>query len=145
VIKASSGLSDEEIEKMVSDAEAHKAEDAKFHELVTARNTADSMIHATRKGLEEVGDKIDDADKEKIEAAIKDLEEAMKGEDKDDIEAKTKALTDASGKMAEKLYAEQGGDAGAAAGAADAGAEQAASGGADDVVDAEFEEVDDKK
>lgn len=145
VIKASSGLSDDEIEKMVQDAEAHKAEDEKFHELVTARNTADTMIHATRKGLEEVGDQIDASEKEAIENAIKDLEEAMKGDDKDDIEAKTKALTDASGKMAEKLYAEKGG----AEGAAEAGAEQAADAGGDaggdDVVDAEFEEVDDKK
>jgi molecular chaperone DnaK len=146
VIKASSGLSDEEVEKMVKDAEAHKAEDAKFHELVTARNHADTMIHATRKGLEEVGDKIDDAEKEKIRSAIKDLEEAMKGDDKDDIEAKTKVLTDASGKMAEKLYADKGGDAGAAAGGAGAaGSEGSSNAGADDVVDAEFEEVDDKK
>jgi molecular chaperone DnaK len=145
VIKASSGLSDEEVEKMVQDAEAHKAEDAKFHELVTARNTADSMIHATRKGLEDIGDKIEDSEKEAIENAIKDLEEAMKGDDKDDIEAKTKALTDASGKMAEKLYAEQQGAEGAAEGAAEAGAEQASDAGGDDVVDAEFEEVDDKK
>ena len=144
VIKASSGLSDDEIEKMVQDAEAHKAEDAKFHELVNARNTADSMIHATRKGLEEIGDKIDDAEKEQIEAAIKDLEEVMKGDDKDEIEAKTKALTDASGKMAEKLYAEKGGDA-AAEGGAEQTADAGGDAGGDDVVDAEFEEVDDKK
>ncbi len=143
VIKASSGLSDEEVEQMVQDAEAHKAEDAKFHELVNARNHADSMIHATRKGLEDIGDKIDAAEKEQIEAAIKELEEAMKGDDKDDIEAKTKVLTDASGKMAEKLYAEKQGAEGAAA--ADAGAEGGSDAGGDDVVDAEFEEVDDKK
>ena len=143
VIKASSGLSDEEIANMVQDAEAHKAEDAKFHELVNARNQADSMIHATRKGLEDIGDKIDDAEKESIEAAIKDLEEAMKGDDKDDIEAKTKVLTDASGKMAEKLYAEKQGAEGDAA--ADAAAEGGSDAGGDDVVDAEFEEVDDKK
>jgi molecular chaperone DnaK len=141
IIKASSGLSDEEVEKMVKDAEAHKAEDAKFHELVTARNQADTMIHATRKGLEEIGDKIDAAEKEQIESAIKDLDVAMKGDDKDDIEAKTKALTDASGKMAEKLYAEKSG--GAESG--EAGAEAASDAGGDDVVDAEFEEVDDKK
>jgi molecular chaperone DnaK len=145
VIKASSGLSEEEIENMVKDAEAHKAEDAKFHELVTVRNHADTMIHATRKGLEEVGDKIDAAEKEQIQSAIKDLEEAMKGDDKEAIEVKTKALTDASGKMAEKLYAEKGGDGAAAAGDAGASGEGAAGAGADDVVDAEFEEVDDKK
>jgi molecular chaperone DnaK len=146
VIKASSGLSDEEIEKMVQDAEAHADEDKKFHELVTARNQADTMIHATRKSMEELGDKLEAEEKEKIEAAIKELEEAMKGDDKDAIEAKTKALTDASGKMAEKLYA-QNQEQGAAGAEAGAGGEQQAGGGAaaDDVVDAEFEEVDDNK
>ncbi len=143
VIKASSGLSDEEVEKMVKDAEAHADEDKKFHELVSARNTADSMIHATKKSLEEIGDEIDAAEKEQIEAAVKDLEEAMKGDNKDDIEAKTKALTDASGKMAEKLYAKKGAQQDGAEGAADAGTDKTAP--ADDVVDAEFEEVDDKK
>jgi molecular chaperone DnaK len=145
VIKASSGLSDDEIENMVKDAEVHADEDKKFHDLVTARNQADTMIHATRKSMEELGDKLEADEKEKIEAAIKELEESMKGDDKDDIEAKTKALTDASGKMAEKLYA-QSQEQGGAEGAADAG--QAAGGGdagADDVVDAEFEEVDDSK
>ena len=142
VIKASSGLSEEEIERMVTDAEAHAEEDAKFHELVTVRNTADQMIHAVKKSMEEMGDdKLEDGEKESIEAAIKDLEEAIKGDDKDDIEAKTKALTDASGKMAERAYAEQGGAEGAPEGAADAGAQA----GDDDVVDAEFEEVDDNK
>jgi molecular chaperone DnaK len=141
VIKASSGLSDEEIEKMVSDAESHAAEDAKFHELVGARNQADNMIHATKKSMEEMGDdKLEAGEKESIEAAIAALEEAMKGEDKDDIEAKTKALVEASGKMAERAYAQQA-EAGAAEGAADAGAEANTSN--DDVVDAEFEEVKD--
>jgi molecular chaperone DnaK len=143
VIKASSGLSDEEIEKMVSDAESHAAEDAKFHELVGARNQADNMIHATKKSMEEMGDdKLEAGEKESIEAAIAALEEAMKGEDKDDIEAKTKALVEASGKMAERAYAQQA-EAGAAEGAADAGAEANTSN--DDVVDAEFEEVKDDK
>jgi len=142
VIKASSGLSDEEIEKMVKDAEAHADEDKKFHELVTVRNQADTMIHATRKSMEELGDKLEAGEKETIEAAIKELEEAMKGDDKDEIEAKTKALTEASGKMAEKLYAQNQQGAGEA-GAEGAGAEQGAAG--DDVVDAEFEEVDDNK
>ena len=142
VIKASSGLSDEEVERMVKDAEAHSAEDKKFHELVTARNQADTMVHATRKSMEELGDKLEASEKEGIEKAIAELEEAMKGDDKDAIEAKTKALTDASGKMAEKLYAQTqqegaGGGAEAASGT---------SGGAgDDVVDAEFEEVDESK
>jgi molecular chaperone DnaK len=146
VIKASSGLSDEDIEKMVNDAEAHAAEDAKFHELVDARNQADNMIHATKKSMEEMGDdKLEAGEKEAIEAAIKDLEEAMKGDDKDAIEAKTKALVEASGKMAERAYAQQaeGEQAQAAEGAADTEAKA----GNDDVVDAEFEEVkdDDKK
>ena len=140
VIKASSGLSDEEVEKMVKDAEAHSAEDKKFHELVSARNQADTMVHATRKSMEELGDKLEAGEKEGIEKAMAELEEAMKGDDKDTIEAKTKALTDASAKMAEKLYA-QGQQEGAAAG----GAEAASGDAADDVVDAEFEEVDEKK
>ena len=152
IIKASSGLSDEEVEKMVKDAEAHAEDDRQFHELVTARNTGESMVHSVKKSLEEIGDDIDAAEKEAIETASAALEEALKGEDKDDIEAKTKALTDASGKMAEKLYAKNGGDAGidpasAAAAAAAAGTTGSAGAGdaGDDVVDAEFEEVDDKK
>ncbi len=149
VIKASSGLSDDEVDRMVQDAEAHKEDDKKFHELITARNTADNMIHATKKSMEELGDKLEEAEKTSIEAAIKDLEEAIKGDSKEDIEAKTKVLTDASAKMAERLYANQGDAAGTAGGAADAGA-GGAEGGAqntadDDVVDAEFEEVDDSK
>ena len=144
VIKASSGLSDEEVERMVKDAEAHAADDKKFHELVTARNTADSMLHATRKSMDELGDKLTADEKTPIEAAIKELEEAMKGEDKDLIESKTKALTDASGKMAEKLYAQNQGE-----GSGDAPdntqAESSSKTSGDDVVDAEFEEVDDNK
>lgn len=144
IIKASSGLSDSEVEQMVKDAEAHAAEDKKFHELVNVRNQADNMIHATRKSMEELGDdKLEAGEKDSIEAAIKDLEETMKNDDVADIEAKTKALTDASGKMAERLYAEKGAE-GAQPGAAgaEAGQQQEA---ADDVVDAEFEEVDDSK
>jgi molecular chaperone DnaK len=145
VIKASSGLSDDEIENMVKEAEAHKAEDQKFHDLVTARNQADAMIHSVRKSMTELGDKLEADEKSKIEDAIKELEEAMKGDDKDAIEAKTQALTEASGKMAEKLYAQAGEAGGAEAGAA--GAEAGGEAGAkEDVVDAEFEEVkDDKK
>ncbi len=144
VIKASSGLSDEEIDKMVKDAEAHAEEDKKFQQLAQARNQADNMIHAVRKSMEELGDdKLEAGEKESIEAAIKDLEEAMKGDDKEAIEAKTKTLTDASAKMAERMYAQQGaeGAAEAAAGGADSGA----GGKDDDVVDAEFEEVKDDK
>ena len=142
VIKASSGLSDDEISQMVNDAEAHADEDAKFHELVAARNQADNMIHATKKSMDEMGDeKLEDGEKESITAAITALEEAMKGDDKDDIEAKTKALVEASGKMAERAYAQQAeGDASAEA-SADAGGE--ANTNNDDVVDAEFEEVKD--
>ncbi len=147
-ITASSGLSDDEIEKMVQDAEAHAEEDKKFHELVTARNQADGMIHATKKSMEELGDdKLEAGEKEAIEAAIAELEEAVKGSDVAVIEEKTKALAEASAKMAERLYG-QGGDAAAAAAAA-AGAAGAAgaeaSSGDDDVVDAEFEEVKDDK
>jgi molecular chaperone DnaK len=145
-ITASSGLSEEEIKKMVQDAESHADEDRKFHELVQVRNQADAMIHATRKSMEEIGDdKLEAGEKEAIDKAIAELEEAMKGSDKDAIEAKTKALTEASGKMAERMYAQQGGAAsGDAAGdAGDAG--DASSKSDDDVVDAEFEEVKDGK
>ena len=103
VIKANSGLSDEEIEKMVSDAEANAEADKKFEEMVQVRNTADGLIHATRKTLEEAGDKATDDEKSAIEAAIADLEEALKGDDKDNIEAKTNALTEASSSLAQKL------------------------------------------
>ncbi|GAB4299029.1 MAG: molecular chaperone DnaK [Thiohalomonadaceae bacterium] len=140
VIKASSGLSDEEVQRMVKDAEAHAAEDKKFHELVSARNQADNLIHATKKSMGELGDKLGAGEKDSIESAIKELEEVMKGDDKEAIEAKTQALAAASGKMAERLYAQQG----AAGGEAGAG-EQSSAGGQDDVVDAEFEEVDDNK
>ncbi len=139
VIKASSGLSDEEVEKMVKDAEAHADEDRKFHELVTVRNQADALIHGTEKSLKDLGDKVEADEKEKIESAIAALQEAIKGEDKDDIEAKTTALSEVAGKLAERAYAEN-----AEAGAADEGQADDAKAG-DDVVDAEFEEVDDDK
>ncbi|MGJ8522415.1 Chaperone protein DnaK [Carnimonas sp. R-84981] len=143
-IKASGGLTDEEIDKMVQDAEAHEAEDQKFEELVQLRNQADGMIHATRKTLEEAGDKAEAGEKEKIESAISELEEALKGDDKDTIQSKLDALTEASSGLAQKLYAEQQGGAEAGAAGAEAGAESKAD---DDVVDAEYEEVkdDDKK
>ncbi|WP_428624465.1 molecular chaperone DnaK [Sedimenticola sp.] len=147
IIKASSGLSDDEVDRMIKDAEAHAEEDRKFNELVQARNQADNMIHAIKKSMEELGeDKLEAGEKDSIEAAIKDLEEAIKGDDKEAIEAKTKTLTEASAKMAERLYAQKGGDeaaAAAAAGSAEAGAQSA--GKDDDVVDAEFEEVKEDK
>ena len=147
VIKASSGLSDEEVERMVQDAEANAEEDKKFHEMVGVRNQADSMIHAVTKSLDEMGDKVEPSERAEIEAAVSDLKDALKGDSKDAIEAKTKALTDLSGKLAEKAYADAGGAEGAAAaGAAGAaGAEEAQADPVDDdVVDAEFEEVKDK-
>src|SRR5690554_1732189 len=138
VIKASSGLSEEEIEKMVRDAEANAEEDRKFEELVQARNQGDAMVHAVRKTLTEAGDKATEEEKSNIEKAIAELEEALKGDDKDEIEAKTEKLVEASGTLAQKLYAEQ-----AQAGAAQ-GADQASdAGGAEEAVDAEFEEVKD--
>ncbi len=143
-IKASSGLSDEEVEAMVRDAEAHSAEDEKFEELVQARNQADAMIHGTRKQVEEAGEALPADEKEKIEAAIKELEEAVKGDDKEAIEAKTQALMEAAQKLME--IAQQQAQAQAQQGA-EAGAEEPQEKDvAGDVVDAEFEEVkDDKK
>ncbi|MBB3232913.1 molecular chaperone DnaK [Halomonas stenophila] len=138
VIKASSGLSEEEIEQMVQDAEAHADEDKKFEELVQLRNQADGMVHAARKTLEEAGDKASDDEKQAIESAAADLEEALKGDDKDDIQAKLDTLTEASGNLAQKMYAEQGEAAQGAEAGSEAGAKQE-----DDVVDAEYEEVND--
>lgn len=143
VIKASSGLSDDEIQKMVNDAESHVEEDRKFQELVTARNTADGMIHATEKAIADLGDKVDADEKAAIESSITELREAIKGDNKEDIETKTQRLTEASGKIAEKAYAQEGAADGAAAeSTAEAGSEADKD---DDVVDAEFEEVDEKK
>ncbi|KGE79223.1 molecular chaperone DnaK [Halomonas salina] len=138
VIKASSGLSDEEIDQMVQDAEAHADEDKKFEELVQLRNQADGMIHAARKTLEEAGDKATDEEKQSIESAASELEEAVKGDDQEDIQAKLDKLTEASGNLAQKMYAEQGEAAQGADAAGEAGAKQE-----DDVVDAEYEEVND--
>jgi molecular chaperone DnaK len=146
-IKANSGLSEEEIQKMVKDAELNAAEDKKKLELVQAKNQADAMVHSVRKSLSEYGDKLDAGEKDKIEAAIKDVEEALKGDDKAEIEGKTEALMTASQKLGEKMYA----DAQAAQAAAGAGAQQAQPGESsakpadDNVVDAEFTEVKDKK
>lgn len=143
IIKASSGLSDDEVERMIRDAEAHAEEDKKFEELIAARNTGDQMLHGTKKALEDVKD-ISDDEKSAIETAIADLEAVIKGDDKEEIEAKTKALTDVASPVMERVYKAQAEAAQAEAGAA----EQAHSSKAadDDVVDADFEEVkDDKK
>ncbi len=142
VIKASGGLSDEDIDKMVQEAEAHADEDKKFEELVTARNTAEGLAHATRKTLQEAGDKASDEEKSAIEAALAEVDEAVKGDDKEAIDAAAQKLGEASNSLAQKMYAEQAAQA--------EGGEQTADGdssSADDVVDAEFEEVkdDDKK
>lgn len=139
-IQASSGLSDEEVEKMVRDAEAHAEEDKRFEELVATRNQADAMVHGTRKQIEEAGDALPAEDKEAIEAAVSELEAAIKSDKKEEIEAKTQALAEKSQKLMEIAQAkaqQQGG--------ADAGAQQSSAKQDDDVVDAEFEEVKDDK
>jgi molecular chaperone DnaK len=137
-IKAGSGLSEEEIDKMVKDAELHAEEDRQFHELVTARNSADAIVHATQSSLKELGDKISDDERKNIESAIEGVEEAMKGDDKEAIDSAVEKLSEAGQviyqKAAEQAQAE--GEAEAADGAA---------AGDDDVVDAEFEEVDEEK
>jgi len=145
VIKASSGLSDEEIENMVKDAEAHAEEDHKLRELVEARNLSENLIHASKKSMEELGDKVEEQEKKDIEAAIAEVEEAIKGNDKDLIEEKTKKLTEIAGKLAERAYQQASEQEQQAQ--PEAGAEQADAGSDDDsnVVDAEFEEVDDEK
>lgn len=142
IIKASSGLSDEEIDKMVKDAEANAEEDKKFQELVTARNNADNLIHATRKALEDSEVEVSDDEKSGIEAALSELEEAVKGNDKAVIEEKVNALTQVSSKVFERMYAKQAEQQ--AEGEAEASSETSQSN--DDVVDAEYEEVkEDKK
>jgi molecular chaperone DnaK len=135
-IKAGSGLSDDEIDRMVQDAEAHAEEDRKFHELVTARNSADAIVHATRSSLKEMGDKVSEDEKKSVESAIENVEEAMKGDDKAAIDSAVEKLSEA-GQVIYQKAAEQ------------AQAEEAASSDSapadDDVVDAEFEEVDEEK
>ena len=138
-IKSGSGLSEEEIETMVQDAEAHAEEDRKFHELVTARNSADAMVHATRSSLKDMGEKLDDDTRKNIETAIEGVEAAMKEDDKEAIDAATAKLTEAAQVIYEQAAAE------AQAQAAAEGAEPSAEAASDDVVDAEFEEVDEKK
>jgi molecular chaperone DnaK len=146
-IKANSGLTEEEIQKMVKDAELYADEDKKLKELADARNQGDALVHSTRKALTEYGDKLDGDEKEKIEAAIKDLEETLKANDKDAIDAKVAALSSAAQKLGEKMYADaQAQQAGAdgAAGAAAGGEDASTKSKDEDVVDADFKEVKDK-
>jgi len=145
-IKANSGLSDEEINRMVKDAEAHAEEDKKAHELVEARNQCDAMVHSVKKALTEHGDKLDADEKGKIEAAIKEAEESLKSNDKAAIESRSQALAMASQKLGEKVYAQsQEAAAGAGAAGADGGETRQDKKDDADVVDAEFTEVKDKK
>jgi molecular chaperone DnaK len=147
VIKASSGLNEDEIKRMVRDAEAHAEEDKRFRELVESRNKADGLIHAVEKTLKDLGDKVDPTERARVESAISDLRTALKGDDRGVIDKKTDALAQASSRIAQRAYA--GADAGAAgassqAGGAGAGGAQGGGGGGagrEDVVDAEFEEV----
>ena len=143
VIKASSGLSDDEIDEMVRDAEAHAADDEKFAEMVNLRNQADGLVHAARKAVKDAGDKVSDAEKSAVESAAAALEAALQTEDKADIEAKIEALSNASAEFAQKAYADQA--AGAADAATGAGGDGPAGADGGDTVDAEFEEVKDDK
>ncbi|MBL6751544.1 MAG: molecular chaperone DnaK, partial [Nevskia sp.] len=140
VVKANSGLSEDEIKRMVKDAEAHADEDRKFNELITARNQGDQMVHAVEKSLKDLAGEVQADEKKQIEDAIAELRQVLKGDDKDAITAKTEALAAASQKLAERAYAKS---AGKAEGGAPGGAESAKAG--EDVVDAEFTEVKDKK
>jgi molecular chaperone DnaK len=139
VIKASSGLNEDEIKRMVKDAEAHAEEDRKFRELVDTRNKADALMHGTEKTLKDAGEKVPGAERAKIESAMSDLKSALTGDDKELIDKKALALAEAAQSLAQMAQAAQAGEApGAQSGSADAGAK-------DDVLDAEFEEVKDKK
>ncbi len=142
VIKASSGLSDDEVQRMIKDAELHADEDRKLKDLISARNQADGMIHATEKSLKDLGDQVAADEKSAIESAIEALKEAVKGDDKDAIETKTNSLAEVSGKLAERVYAQTAGGDGAEASAKPGSSSHKAD---DGVVDAEFEEVNDDK
>ena len=144
IIKASSGLAEDEIERMVKDAEEHKEADRKLHELVDARNQADALIHSSEKSMTELGEEVQADEKEKIEAAIKALKDVIKSDNKEEIEAKTKDLTDASSKMSERIYAKKAQEGGAQQGE-QAQEEAPKKEGEEDVVDAEFEEVKEEK
>jgi molecular chaperone DnaK len=147
VIKASSGLTEDEIKRMVRDAEAHAEEDKKFRELVDVRNKADGLVHSVEKTLKDLGDKVDGAERARIESAMADVRTALKGDDKGVLEKKTEALAQAAQAIAQKAYADAGAGAEGGAGpdaTASAGGSAGSKGGKDDVVDAEFEEVKDK-
>src|SRR5688572_4253705 len=146
-IKASSGLSEDEIKRMVRDAEAHAEEDRKFRELVEARNKADALVHQVDKSLKDLGDKVQPSDRANIESAMADLKRVLGEDDKSVIETKANALAQAAGAIAQQAYAQAGpaGEGGAAGGAPGGGAGASAGGGQDDVLDAEFEEVKDRK
>ncbi|HMB37512.1 MAG TPA: Hsp70 family protein, partial [Wenzhouxiangellaceae bacterium] len=141
-IKAGSGLSEEEIEKMVTDAEAHREEDKRFHELVTTRNSAEALAHSTRSMLKEQEDKIDDATRKPVEDAIEQVEEAIKGDDKDAIDTAVNGLQEASTALYQAAAQADGGAEAAEGGAS--GDSEASGESAEDVVDAEFTEVDDE-
>ena len=143
IIKASSGLSDEEIDNMVRDAEAHAEEDRQAKELVEARNMAENLVYSTKKSIDELGDKVDEQEKKDIESAIADAEEALKGDDKDAIEEKSRKLAEVAGKLAEKAYQQQAAAEGG--NGEDKPASEGNGAGDENVVDAEFEEVDDNK
>ena len=147
VIKASSGLNEQEIQRMVKDAEAHAEEDKRFRELVDARNRGDALMHATEKSLKDLGEKVTSEERYKIETAISALKTALSGDDKDAIESRSQELAQASAAIAQRAYAQQGGEGapGAEPGAsAGSGSGASSGGGKDDVLDAEFEEVKDK-
>jgi len=145
VIKASSGLSEEEINRMVADAETHAADDAKMKEMIDTRNQAEQMIHATEKSMTDLADQIEDDERTEIKAKLDDLRAVVGGDDKEAIETKLAALSEVTGKLAERAYGQQQGDAGGDDGAAGGGDAGGASDAADDAVDAEFEEVKDDK
>ena len=146
IIKASSGLSEDEIKRMVADAEAHAEEDKKIKELVESRNRAEQVVHSVEKSLKDLGDKVDGAERAKVESAISDLRAALKGDDKAAIDKKFEALIGAAGTIMQQAQAAQGGGAGPdSAAGGDAGAAGSSGKGNDDAVDAEFEEVKDKK
>ena len=136
-IKASSGLSDEEIEQMVKDAEAHAEDDKKFEELVQAKNLGENLVHSCKKTLDEAKDKVEDSEKEAIENGIQELEEALKGEDKEEIDNKVKALSEASAPLAQRMYEEEA--------KSKESQEQEVQDTDSDVVDADFEEVTEEK
>ncbi len=144
-IQASSGLNEAEIQRMVKDAEAHAEEDRKARELVNARNQLDALVHSVRKSLKEYGEKLDAGESSKIEAAIKEAEEALKSDDKDKIDAKSEALAQAAQKLGEKMYADAQAAQGAQAAGEQAEAKKASKESDENVVDAEFTEVKDKK